>query len=177
MDSIINKVNNRLRCLYRKAQILDVKCKSSICSALISRHLDYACSSRYTGLMKGLKQKLHVCQNKVVGFISSLSPMYPVNYSESPRAHVAKFYGRLRLIRSVWRASKFSVFLKFIEIVILWVYYTIPFGISLFWHFLVITFQLFELHVWLRITDEGSVPEMRMVHIVNLFRLETVNAS
>ena len=30
--------------------------------------------------------------------------------SESPRAHVAKFYGRLRLIRSVWRASKFSVF-------------------------------------------------------------------
>ena len=30
--------------------------------------------------------------------------------SESPRAHVAKFYGRLRLVRSVWRASKFSVF-------------------------------------------------------------------
>ena len=30
--------------------------------------------------------------------------------SESPRAHVAKFYGRLRLIRSVGRASKFSVF-------------------------------------------------------------------
>ena len=30
--------------------------------------------------------------------------------SESSRAHVAKFYGRLRLIRSVWRASTFSVF-------------------------------------------------------------------
>ena len=29
-----------------------------------------------------------------------------------------------------------------------------------FWHFLVIAFQLFILHVWLRITDEGSVPEM-----------------
>ena len=28
---------------------------------------------------------------------------------ESPRAHVAKFYGRLRLIRSVLRASKISV--------------------------------------------------------------------
>ena len=28
----------------------------------------------------------------------------------SPRAHVARFYGRLQLIRSVWRASKFSVF-------------------------------------------------------------------
>ena len=30
--------------------------------------------------------------------------------SESPRAHVAKFYGWLRLIRSVWRAPKFCVF-------------------------------------------------------------------
>ena len=32
------------------------------------------------------------------------------------------------------RASNFSV-LKLIEIVILWVYYTIPFGFSLFWYF------------------------------------------
>ena len=50
--------------------------------------------------------------------------------SESPRAHVAKFYGRLRLIRIILRASKFAV-LKFIEIVILWVYYTIPLGFQL----------------------------------------------
>ena len=81
--------------------------------------------------------------------------------SESPRAHVAKFYCRLRLIRSVWRASNFSVF-KLIEIVILWVYDTILFGFSLFWHVLVITFQLFILHVLLRVTDEGSVSEMRI---------------
>ena len=53
--------------------------------------------------------------------------------SESPRAHVAKFYGRLRLIRSVWRASKLSVF-------------KINGNCYLFWHFLVITFQLFQLH-------------------------------
>ena len=52
--------------------------------------------------------------------------------------------------------------LKLIEIVILWVYHTIPFGFSLFRHFLVITFQFCILHVWLRITDEGSVPEMRI---------------
>ena len=54
---------------------------------------------------------------------------------KSPRALVAKFYGRLRLIRSVLRASNFPYW-KFLEIVILWVYYTIPFGFSLFWHFL-----------------------------------------
>ena len=37
-------------------------------------------------------------------------------------------------------------FLKLIEIVNLWVYYTIPFGFSLFWYFLVITLQLFILY-------------------------------
>ena len=61
----------------------------------------------------------------------------------SPKAHVAKFYGRLRLIRSVLRSSKLSV-LKLIEIVILWVYYALSFGFSLFRHFWGITFQLFK---------------------------------
>ena len=57
---------------------------------------------------------------------------------------VARFYGRPRLIRSVLRASKFSV-LKLIEVVILWVYYTIPFGLSFFRHFLALFFQLLQL--------------------------------
>ena len=76
-----------------------------------------------------------------------------------PKAHVTKFYSRLRLIRSVFRASKFAA-LNLIEIVILWVYYTIPFCISLFRRILCVTFQLFKLVIWPRITDEGSVPEM-----------------
>ena len=80
-------------------------------------------------------------------------------------AHVAKFYGRLRLIHSVLRASKFSE-LELIEIVILWVYNTISYGFSLFWHFLGIAFHLLKYFVWLRITDEGSVPEMRIWSIL-----------
>ena len=83
---------------------------------------------------------------------------------KSPRAHVAMLYGLLRLIRSVWE-SKFLV-IKLTEIVILWVYYTIPFGFSLIWHFLGITFHLLNYFVWLRITDEGSVPEMRIWSIL-----------
>ena len=84
---------------------------------------------------------------------------------ESPRAHVAKFYGRLRLIRSVLRASAFSV-LKLIEIVIVWVYYTIPFGFSLFRYFLAPLIIFLNYFVWLRITGEGSVPEMRIWSIL-----------
>ena len=59
-------------------------------------------------------------------------------------ARAAKFCGRLRLIRSILRESRFSE-LKLIEIVILWDYYTIAFGLSLFRHFWGITFHIFKL--------------------------------
>ena len=63
----------------------------------------------------------------------------------SLRAHVAKFYGRLQLIGSVLRASKFSV-LKYIEIVILSVYFIVSLLTSAsFWYFCDISFQLFKL--------------------------------
>ena len=84
---------------------------------------------------------------------------------ESPRAHVANFYCRLRLIRSVLRASTFSV-LKLTEIVILWVYYIIPFGFRSFRHFWASYFNFLHYFVWLRITDEGSVPKMRVWSIL-----------
>ena len=50
--------------------------------------------------------------------------------------------------------------------VILWVYYTIPFGFSLIWHFGVIIFNVWNYFVWPRITDEGSLPEMRIWSIL-----------
>ena len=74
---------------------------------------------------------------------------------------MSHIYGRLWLIRSV----KFSVF-KLTKIVILWVYYTIPYGFSMFWHIWGITFQLLKLLCWLKITDEDSVLEMRIWSIL-----------
>ena len=76
-----------------------------------------------------------------------------------------QFYDRLRLIRSVWRASKFSV-LKLNGIVTLWVYYTIAFDFSLFRHFWASLFNFLDNFLWLRITDDGSVPEMRIWSIL-----------
>ena len=70
------------------------------------------------------------------------------------------------------RASKFSV-LKLIEIVILWVYYTIPFGFSLFRHFWLLTFQPFKLHCLAKDHWRGfSTRNAHMVHIVNWIQLK-----
>ena len=55
-----------------------------------------------------------------------------------------------------------------LNILILWVYYTIPFGFSLFWHCLDIIFHLFKL---LRLAKDNlrgfSTRNAHMVHIVN----------
>ena len=75
---------------------------------------------------------------------------------ESQRAHAAKFYGRLQLIRSVSRASTFSV-LKFIEIVIFGVYSPSLLAPACFGTFVISLFNFFSYFVWLRITDDGSV--------------------
>ena len=82
----------------------------------------------------------------------------------STRAHVAKFYVRLQLIRSVLRASKFTV-LKLIEIVIFWIYYMASILAS-FGTFVTSLFNFLNYFVWLRITDESSDPKMRIWSIL-----------
>ena len=84
----------------------------------------------------------------------------------SLRAHVAKFYFRLQLIRSVLRASKFSV-LKSIEIVILRIYYmTSLLASASFVTFVTSLLNFLNYFVWQRISDEGSVHEMRIWSIL-----------
>ena len=61
--------------------------------------------------------------------------------------------GSLNLICTVWN--------DWVEIVILWVYYTIHSGFVFSLAFFGITFLLFlSFFVWLRITNKGSIPEM-----------------
>ena len=84
---------------------------------------------------------------------------------ESPRAHAAKFYGRLQLIRSVSRASTFSV-LKFIEIIIFGVYSPSLLASVCFGTFVMSLFNFFSYFIWQRITDDGSVLEMRIWSIL-----------
>ena len=50
VSSIIQKVNGRLKFLYRRCKFLEEKVRKSICFALIQCQIDYACSSWYSGL-------------------------------------------------------------------------------------------------------------------------------
>ena len=55
-NNIVQKVNARLKFLYRQCSFLEEKLRRSVCSALIQCHLDYACSSWYSSLNRHLRK-------------------------------------------------------------------------------------------------------------------------
>ena len=65
---VIEKINSRLKFLYRKNRFLDVPLCRCLCNALIQPHFDYACTAWYPQLTKKLKDKLQVTQNKCIRF-------------------------------------------------------------------------------------------------------------
>ena len=55
---VINKINSRLKFLYRKNRYLKPCLKRLLCNAWIQSHFDYACSAWYPNLNKKLTSKL-----------------------------------------------------------------------------------------------------------------------
>ena len=68
---VMNKINSRLKFLYRKNRYLTPYLKRLLCNALIQPHFDYACSAWYPNLNKKLKSKLQTVQKDVLDTVSS----------------------------------------------------------------------------------------------------------
>ena len=69
---VINKVNSRLRFLYRKNKFLDIPLRRLLCNAMIQPFFDYACNAWYPNLNKKLKKRLQAAQNKCIRFCLKL---------------------------------------------------------------------------------------------------------
>ena len=69
---VLNKVNSRLKFLYRKQAILNGPLRRLLCNALIQPHFDYASQAWYPNLPKTLSIKLQCAQNKCVRFCLNL---------------------------------------------------------------------------------------------------------
>ena len=65
---VINKVNNRLRFLYRKNRYLSPNQKKFLCNAIIQPHFDYAGSAWYPNLNQKFKSKLETMQSKCIRY-------------------------------------------------------------------------------------------------------------
>ena len=69
---VIEKINGRLKFLWRKNKFLTPLLKLLLWNALIQPHFDYASSAWYPNLQKKLWDKLHIFQNKSITFCLSL---------------------------------------------------------------------------------------------------------
>ena len=79
---VMDKINKKVKFLYRKSQFLTTPLRRLLCNALIQPHFDYACSAWYPNLNKGLKKKLQVTQNKCMRFCLQLGNMSHMGATE-----------------------------------------------------------------------------------------------
>ena len=73
--SVINKINDKPKFLYRKNRFLSPTLRRLLCNALIQPHFDYACSAWYPNLTKKLKNRIQTSQNKCTRFCLQLDKM------------------------------------------------------------------------------------------------------
>ena len=66
--NVVNKINNKLKFLYRKNSFLTPALRRLLCNALIQPHFDYACSAWYPNLTKKLEHRFQTNQNKCMHF-------------------------------------------------------------------------------------------------------------
>ena len=69
---VINKINSRLKFLYRKNRYLTPYLKRILCNASIQPNFDYAWSACYPNVNKKLKSKLQTAQNRCIRYCLQL---------------------------------------------------------------------------------------------------------
>ena len=83
--NVVNKINNKLKFIYRKNSFLTSVLRRLLCSALIQLHFDYACSAWYPNLTKKLKHRIQTTQNKCMRFCSKSDKLKHISYEDFER--------------------------------------------------------------------------------------------
>ena len=65
-NSILSKVNARLKFMHCHSSSLSSRARKNLCTALILCHFDYSCSSWYAGITKCLKKKYKLHKIKLI---------------------------------------------------------------------------------------------------------------
>ena len=82
---LINKINSRLRFLYRQNRYLSFPLCRLLCNAMIQPFFDYACNAWYPNINKKLKTRLQAAQNKCIRFCLKLDDRFRLESREFER--------------------------------------------------------------------------------------------
>ena len=76
---VINKINGKLKFLYRKNRFLSPGLRRILCNALIQPHFDYAFPAWYPNLTEKTKKKIQIMQNKCIIFCVRMDKMHHIS--------------------------------------------------------------------------------------------------
>ena len=82
---VINKINSRLRFLYRQNRYRSFPLRRLLCNAMIQPFFDYACNAWYPNINKKLKTRLQAAQNKCIRFCLKLDDRFRLKSKEFER--------------------------------------------------------------------------------------------
>ena len=99
VNSIVNKVNARLKFMYRNAKCLDFQSRLTICTALIQCHFDYASSAWFSSIGKTQIKRLQVAQNKMIRFILDLGPRVTISEEYLEKVKMLRIADRVTQLR------------------------------------------------------------------------------
>ena len=78
----LNKINGKLKFLYRKNKSLTPTLNRVLCSAVIQLHCDYAYSAWYPNLKEKLNKKIQIVQSKCIQFCFKLDKKHHISSKE-----------------------------------------------------------------------------------------------
>ena len=99
VNSIVNKVNARLKFMYRNAKCLVFQSRLTICTALIQCHFDYASSAWFSSIGKTQIKRLQVAQNKMIRFILDLGPRVSISEEYLEKVKMLRIADRVIQLR------------------------------------------------------------------------------
>ena len=79
---VINKINGKLKFIYRENRYLTKELRRMLCNALVQPHSDYECPAWYPNLNEETKKKIQIMQNKSMRFCLKLDKMHHISESE-----------------------------------------------------------------------------------------------
>ena len=83
--NVVNKINNKLKFLYRKNSFLTPALRRLLFNELLQPHFDYACSAWYLNQTKKLEHRIQTTQNKCMWFCLQLDKLKLISYGEFER--------------------------------------------------------------------------------------------
>ena len=89
---IVNKINGKLKFLYRKNRFLRLELRRMLCNALIQPHFDYACPAWYPNLTEKMNKKNKKKNKKKTNKLWKINKILPTT---GQMHHISKQYFRI----------------------------------------------------------------------------------